>query len=48
MSDAGLDQDGQKPKGVFSTLMADGDWMYTKGEYKKAIQSYTTVSNVSY
>uniref|UniRef100_A0A8C9Y6K1 Outer dynein arm-docking complex subunit 4 n=1 Tax=Sander lucioperca TaxID=283035 RepID=A0A8C9Y6K1_SANLU len=30
------------PKGVFSTLMADGDWLYTKGEYKKAIDSYTT------
>ncbi|XP_033998675.1 tetratricopeptide repeat protein 25 [Trematomus bernacchii] len=42
MSDTGIDQDGQKSKGVFSTLMADGDWMYTKGEYKKAIQSYTT------
>ncbi|XP_063759788.1 outer dynein arm-docking complex subunit 4 isoform X2 [Eleginops maclovinus] len=42
MSDTDVDQDGQKPKGVFSTLMADGDWLYIKGEYKKAIQSYTT------
>ncbi|XP_054464136.1 outer dynein arm-docking complex subunit 4 [Anoplopoma fimbria] len=46
MSDTDEDQNGQKPKGVFSTLMADGDWMYTKGEYKKAIISYTTALNL--
>ncbi|XP_070779870.1 outer dynein arm-docking complex subunit 4 [Enoplosus armatus] len=41
MSDTDGDHEGQKPKGVFSTLMADGDWLYLKGEYKKAIESYT-------
>ncbi|XP_067332664.1 outer dynein arm-docking complex subunit 4 [Channa argus] len=41
MSDKGGDEDVQKPKGVFSTLMADGDWLYLKGEYKKAIHSFT-------
>ncbi|XP_059204393.1 outer dynein arm-docking complex subunit 4 [Centropristis striata] len=41
MSDTDVDHDRQKPKGVFSTLMADGDWLYIKGEYKKAIESYT-------
>ncbi|XP_051243344.1 outer dynein arm-docking complex subunit 4 [Dicentrarchus labrax] len=46
MSDMDGDQDGQKPKGVFSTLMADGDWLYLKGEYKKAIDSYTTALTV--
>ncbi|XP_056257513.1 outer dynein arm-docking complex subunit 4 [Seriola aureovittata] len=34
--------DGQKPQSVFSTLMADGDWLYIKGEYKKAIDRFTT------
>lgn len=48
MSDTDGNHEGQKPKGVFSTLMADGDWLYLKGEYKKAIESYTTVSNVSW
>ncbi|XP_044038496.1 outer dynein arm-docking complex subunit 4 [Siniperca chuatsi] len=42
MSDTDGDHEGQKPKGVFSTSMADGDWLYLKGEYKKAIESYTT------
>lgn len=46
MSNTDGDFEGAKPKGVFSTLMADGDWLYLKGEYKKAIESYTTVSNV--
>ncbi|KAK2833164.1 hypothetical protein Q5P01_017053 [Channa striata] len=41
MSDKGGDQDDQRPKGVFSTLMADGDWLYHKGEFKKAIDSFT-------
>lgn len=45
MSDTDVDHEGQKPKGVFSTLMADGDWLYIKGEYKKAIDSYTAVRN---
>ncbi|XP_042248829.1 outer dynein arm-docking complex subunit 4 [Thunnus albacares] len=41
MSDTVGEHDGQKPKGVFSTLMADGDWLFIKGEYKKAIESFT-------
>lgn len=44
MSDMDLDGD-QKPTGVFSTLIANGDWLCLKGEYKKAIESYTTVSS---
>lgn len=35
----------QEPKGVFTTLIANGDWLYLKGEYKKAIESYTAVSS---
>ncbi|XP_026233420.1 tetratricopeptide repeat protein 25 [Anabas testudineus] len=42
MSDTDGDNDAQKPKGIFSTLMADGYWLYLKGEYKKAIDSFTT------
>ncbi|GAA6217988.1 tetratricopeptide repeat protein 25 isoform X1 [Lates japonicus] len=42
MFDTEGDHDGEKPKGVFSTLMADGEWLYVKGEYKKAIESFTT------
>lgn len=45
MSDTDNDKEGQKSKGVFSTLTAKGDWLYLKGEYKKAIESYTTVSS---
>ncbi|TNN85991.1 Tetratricopeptide repeat protein 25 [Liparis tanakae] len=41
MSDTEEDHDGQKTKAVFSTLVADGDWLYVKGEYKKALSSYT-------
>lgn len=44
MSDTGGDLDGQKPKGIFSTLIADGEWLFMKGEYKKAIESFTKVS----
>ncbi|KAM7387351.1 hypothetical protein PAMA_009801 [Pampus argenteus] len=42
MSDTGGDHDSHKPKGIFSSLMADGDWLFIKGEYKKAIDSFTT------
>ncbi|KAM9843949.1 outer dynein arm-docking complex subunit 4 [Aulostomus maculatus] len=42
MSETVTDHEGQKPKGVFSTLVADGDWLFQKGEYKKSIDSYTT------
>uniref|UniRef100_A0A3Q3IW13 Outer dynein arm-docking complex subunit 4 n=1 Tax=Monopterus albus TaxID=43700 RepID=A0A3Q3IW13_MONAL len=43
MSDTDGDHDSQKPKSVTlpSTLTADGDWLYLKGEYKKAIDSFT-------
>ncbi|CAK6961251.1 outer dynein arm-docking complex subunit 4 [Scomber scombrus] len=41
MSEPGGDPDGQMPKGFFSTLMADGEWLFMKGEYKKAIESFT-------
>lgn len=41
MPDTDLHNVDQKPKGVFTTFVADGDWMLHKGEYKKAIESYT-------
>lgn len=44
MPDTDLHNVDQKPKGVFTTFVADGDWMLHKGEYKKAIESYTRVS----
>lgn len=47
MSDNDADEEGQKPKSVFTTLMAEGDWLYLKGEYKKAADSYTTVGECS-
>ncbi|KAM9391555.1 outer dynein arm-docking complex subunit 4 [Pholidichthys leucotaenia] len=33
--------DGETSKGMFSTLLADGNWLYLKGEYKKALESFT-------
>lgn len=45
MSDTEGDDERRKPKGVFSTLVANGAWLYQKGEYKKAIESYTTVGS---
>ncbi len=45
MSDTEEGLDGEKPKGVFSTLIANGDWLYLKGEYQKAIESYNAVSS---
>ncbi|KAG7504724.1 tetratricopeptide repeat protein 25 [Solea senegalensis] len=41
MSHTDGDRSGQKSKGVFSTLVADGSWLFLKGEYKKAIESFT-------
>lgn len=35
----------KRTKGVFATLVSKGDWLYLRGEYKKAIESYTTVSS---
>ncbi|XP_034395257.1 tetratricopeptide repeat protein 25 [Cyclopterus lumpus] len=46
MSDTDEDHDGQKTTAVFSTMVADGDWLYTKGEYKKALSSYTTALTI--
>ncbi|XP_063041806.1 outer dynein arm-docking complex subunit 4 [Engraulis encrasicolus] len=40
MSDENEGQQG--PKSTFSTYMAEGDQLYHKGEYLKAIESYTT------
>lgn len=45
MSDTEGDGECRKPKGVFSTLVANGDWLYQKGEYKKALVNYTTVGS---
>ncbi|XP_037331864.2 outer dynein arm-docking complex subunit 4 isoform X2 [Pungitius pungitius] len=42
MSDTEENAEDQQPKGVFSNLLAEGDWLYSKGEYKKAISSYTS------
>uniref|UniRef100_A0A8D3A4D0 Outer dynein arm-docking complex subunit 4 n=1 Tax=Scophthalmus maximus TaxID=52904 RepID=A0A8D3A4D0_SCOMX len=36
MSDAAGDREDQ-----FTTIVADGNWMYIKGEYKKAIESFS-------
>ncbi|XP_041634188.1 outer dynein arm-docking complex subunit 4 [Cheilinus undulatus] len=41
MSDTDVDNEAQKPKDVFSTLVAVGDCLYLKGVYNKAIDSYT-------
>ncbi|TMS15314.1 Tetratricopeptide repeat protein 25 [Larimichthys crocea] len=41
MSDQDLDHDDQKPKGVFFTLLADGNWLYRKAKYQNAIDAYT-------
>ncbi|XP_047428096.1 outer dynein arm-docking complex subunit 4 [Mugil cephalus] len=41
MSNTDGDNDGQKSKGVFPTLVANGEWLYLKGEYAKAIESFT-------
>lgn len=43
MSDTEEKPKDQQPKGVFSNLMAEGDWLYSKAEYKKAISSYASV-----
>ncbi|XP_068606424.1 outer dynein arm-docking complex subunit 4 [Brachionichthys hirsutus] len=42
MSDADGDHDRKSSKVVFSTLVANGDWLYMKGEYKKAIENYAS------
>nr|XP_046272370.1 outer dynein arm-docking complex subunit 4 [Scatophagus argus] len=42
MSDTIADHEHRNPNGVFSTLMANGDWLYLKGEYIKAIDNYSS------
>nr|XP_057905725.1 outer dynein arm-docking complex subunit 4 [Doryrhamphus excisus] len=42
MSETSSEYKTQKPKAVFSTLVADGDWLFLKGECEKAAESYTT------
>uniref|UniRef100_A0A667XPV5 Outer dynein arm-docking complex subunit 4 n=1 Tax=Myripristis murdjan TaxID=586833 RepID=A0A667XPV5_9TELE len=36
------DQGGQRPKSTFLTYVAEGDQLYHKGEYVKAIESFST------
>ncbi|XP_068192860.1 outer dynein arm-docking complex subunit 4 [Antennarius striatus] len=42
MSETDGDHDRKNSKGVFSTLVANGDWLYLKGEHKKAIENYSS------
>ncbi|XP_071401543.1 outer dynein arm-docking complex subunit 4 isoform X1 [Centroberyx affinis] len=42
MSDVDGDQGGQRPKSTFPTYMAEGEQLYHKGEYLKAVESYST------
>ncbi|XP_037111475.1 tetratricopeptide repeat protein 25 isoform X1 [Syngnathus acus] len=42
MSETESECKNPKAKGVFSTLMADGDWLLLKGECEKAVESYST------
>ncbi|XP_034566972.1 tetratricopeptide repeat protein 25 [Notolabrus celidotus] len=46
MSDTTMDQESEKSKGVFSTLVAVGDSLYLKGVNNKAIDSYTTALSI--
>ncbi|CAJ1076196.1 tetratricopeptide repeat protein 25 [Xyrichtys novacula] len=46
MSDTDADHEGQKAKGVFSTLVAVGDSLYLKGVNNKAIDSYTAALSI--
>lgn len=34
----------QSPKSTFSAYMAEADQLFYKGEYSKAVESYSTVS----
>ncbi|XP_019751377.1 outer dynein arm-docking complex subunit 4 isoform X2 [Hippocampus comes] len=42
MSETESECKSPKAKGVFSTLMADGDWLLLKGEYEKAVERFST------
>ncbi len=37
-------EEGQGPKSTFSTYVAEGDQLFQKREYVKAIESFSTVS----
>ncbi len=37
-------EEGQGPKSTFSTYIAEGDQLFQKREYVKAIESFSTVS----
>ncbi|KAM3597153.1 uncharacterized protein V6R79_000569 [Siganus canaliculatus] len=41
MSDSETHHESEGQNGLISTLIANGDWLYRKGEYKKATESYT-------
>ncbi|KAM9746301.1 outer dynein arm-docking complex subunit 4 [Menidia menidia] len=42
MSDEDDESKAEKSKGAFAALVAEGDWLLIQGEYKKAINSFTT------
>lgn len=37
-------EEGQGPKSTFSTYVSEGDQLFQKREYVKAIESFSTVS----
>ncbi|KAK7940117.1 hypothetical protein WMY93_003443 [Mugilogobius chulae] len=46
MSDTDLGNEDETPKGVLFTFVSDGDWLFHKGEYKKAIESYMKILSI--
>ncbi|KAJ0058311.1 hypothetical protein NL108_013182, partial [Boleophthalmus pectinirostris] len=46
MSDTDLGNEDANSKSVLYTFVSDGDWMYHKGEYKKAIESYMKILSI--
>ncbi|KAJ0001189.1 hypothetical protein NQD34_006209 [Periophthalmus magnuspinnatus] len=46
MSDTDLGNEADTTKSVLYTLVSDGDWMFQKGEYKKAIESYMKILSI--
>ncbi|XP_017284935.1 tetratricopeptide repeat protein 25 [Kryptolebias marmoratus] len=47
MSDSNEDDKGQNSKMAFSTLFADGEWMFVKEDYENAIKSLTAALALS-
>jgi len=41
------DNGSDGPKGTFEIYRAEADSLYKQGEYRKAIESYTTVSRIT-